>query len=243
MEGKAMEGIRNRRLRVASLAIGALFIITGIAAIAGGALLTGAAPVRGETGVPPAAVAGVLLWFVNDLGIVFIAVLAFPFLRRRSESLALGYVGIRVVECMVLVVGALCSLLVAGGWARAGAEAPLLTQAAELCYTPLTLIFLGAGGVVFTVLLLRSRMLPAWLATFGAVAYALLPPTAALSLLGIVDSARPGAGMLPMLPVIAFEFIALPLWLFVKGFAPPREAAVDAEVVEARLDGGQVQPA
>jgi hypothetical protein len=238
-----MKGIRDRQLRVASLAIGALFIITGIAAIVGGALLTGAAPVRGETGVPPAAVAGALLWFVNDVGIVFIAVLAFPILRRRSEPLALGYVGIRIVECVVLVIGALCSLLVAGGWARAGGEAALLTQAAELCYTPLTLIFLGAGGVVFTVLLLRSRMLPAWLATFGAIAYALLPPTAALSLLGLVDTAQPGTGMLPMLPVIAFEFIALPVWLFVKGFASPRESVVDAQEMAARPEGGHVQTA
>jgi hypothetical protein len=237
-----MKGIRDRRLRAASLAIGALFIITGVAAITGGALLTGAAPAQVGTGLPPAAVAGTLLYFVNDLGIVFIAVLAFPFLRRRSEPLALGYVGIRIVECVVLVIGALCSLLVAGGWARAGGEAALLTQAAELCYTPLTLIFLGAGGVVFTILLLRSRMLPAWLATFGVAAYALLPPTAALSLLGVVDSAQPGAGMLPMLPVIAFEFIGLPLWLFVKGFAPPRAAAADAEVTEARPEGGQMQP-
>jgi hypothetical protein len=238
-----MDGIVDRRLRIASLAIGALFIITCIAAIAGGALLTGAAPAQVGADLPPGAVAGALLYLINDLGIVFIAVLAFPFLRKRSEPLALGYVGIRVIECVVLVIGALCSLLVAGGWARAGGQAALLTQAAELCYTPLTLIFLGAGGVVFSVLLLRSRMLPAWLATFGAVAYALLPPIAALSLLGIVDSAQPGAGMLPMLPVIVFEFIALPLWLFVKGFAPPQEAAVNAEVAEARLEDGQVQAA
>jgi hypothetical protein len=238
-----MRGIQNSPLRVASLTMGALFIITGLAAIAGGSLLTGAAPPHHGTGLQSAAVAGILLYLVNDLGIVFIAVVAFPFLRQRSEPLALGYVGIRVIECVILVVGALCSLLVAGGWAAGGGEASLLKQAAELCYTPLTLIFLGAGGVVFTLLLLGSRMVPAWLATFGAIAYALLPPTAALSLLGLVDTAQPGTGMLPMLPVIAFEFIALPLWLFIKGFAPPQAAAVDAKVTGARLEGGQVQSA
>lgn len=41
---------------------------------------------------------GVLLSFVNSLAYVGIAVLLFPILKQRFESLVLEYVGFRVVE-------------------------------------------------------------------------------------------------------------------------------------------------
>ena len=41
---------------------------------------------------------GVLLELVNGVAYIGIAVLMFPILRQRFESLALGYVGFRAVE-------------------------------------------------------------------------------------------------------------------------------------------------
>lgn len=48
-------------------------------------------------------VLGVLLSFANGLAYVGIAVLLFPILRPRFESLALAYVGFRVVELITQI--------------------------------------------------------------------------------------------------------------------------------------------
>jgi hypothetical protein len=201
--------------RKTSIAIAVLFQATCAAAIIGGSMLDAAKPAA-SGGYPPEAAFGALLWFVNDLGMVFIAALAYPIVRRKSEGLALAYFGIRIVECMPLVIGAMASLAALKAADGSGA----LAEIAWLCFTPLTRLFLGVGGLLFSALLLGSRALPAWLAIFGLVSYAILPVVAVLDLLGL--SGTGVAGMLPMLPVIALEIIVLPGWLYIKGFSSPR---------------------
>jgi len=53
---------------------------------------------------------GVLLELINCAAVVGIAVMLFPILKRHSEALALGYVGIRVVEAAILIVAVISPL-------------------------------------------------------------------------------------------------------------------------------------
>jgi hypothetical protein len=48
---------------------------------------------------------GMLIELINDAAVVGIAVMLFPIFRKHSESIALGYVGFRVIEAAVLIVG------------------------------------------------------------------------------------------------------------------------------------------
>ena len=48
---------------------------------------------------------GVLLELINSVAVVGIAVLMFPILKKHNETIALGYVGIRVIESAILIVG------------------------------------------------------------------------------------------------------------------------------------------
>src|SRR5438270_9366794 len=52
-----------------------------------------------------------LLWSFNNIGIVFIAVFAFPLLRKLDEALAVGYLAARIIEGSIMMVGIVAALL------------------------------------------------------------------------------------------------------------------------------------
>jgi hypothetical protein len=52
-----------------------------------------------------------LLWSINNIGIVFIAVFAFGLLRKLDETLAAGYLASRIVEGTIMIVGIVATFL------------------------------------------------------------------------------------------------------------------------------------
>jgi hypothetical protein len=78
-------------------------------------------------------------------------------------------------------------------------------------------LFTGIGGLIFSYLLYRSKLVPRLISILGLIGYALLFTGTLLDMLGHVD--LDGAGMIVLLPGGLFEII-LPIWLIVKGFNP-----------------------
>src|SRR5215217_6720143 len=54
---------------------------------------------------------GALLWSINNIGIVFIAVFAFGLLRKLDETLAVGYLASRIIEGSIQMVGIIATFL------------------------------------------------------------------------------------------------------------------------------------
>jgi Domain of unknown function (DUF4386) len=54
---------------------------------------------------------GALLWSINNIGIVFIAVFAFGLLRKLDETLAVGYLACRIIEGTIMMVGIIATFL------------------------------------------------------------------------------------------------------------------------------------
>ena len=54
---------------------------------------------------------GVLLELITGAAVVGIGVLMFPILKKHNEPIALGYVGVRVIEGAIIVVGVIAPLL------------------------------------------------------------------------------------------------------------------------------------
>ena len=106
--------------------VGLLFLIATVSFSAGDTLIKGVLDrpdhLIGASGDATALAAGALLAFVDGLAVVGIAVLMFPFLRHTSESLALGYVGLRVAELGVVLLYMVAPLIVLalGNGARDG---------------------------------------------------------------------------------------------------------------------------
>ena len=48
---------------------------------------------------------GVLLYLIDCAAVVAIPIMLFPIFKKHNESLALGYVGSRIIESVTLIVG------------------------------------------------------------------------------------------------------------------------------------------
>ena len=177
---------------------------------------------------------GSLLWSINNIGIVFIAVFAFPLLRKLDEALAVGYLASRIIEGTIMMVGIAATLLLiplSQEFLKAGAPhgswfqtiGDILQHAKYLGLTALSLLMLGLGGLLFTWMLFRYRLVPRIIAVVGLIGYALVFLISIAAWFGLVDPS-PGAsgwGGILALPVAVFEIILLPFWLLFRGFKIP----------------------
>src|SRR3989440_8583646 len=146
-----------------------------------------------------------LLWSFNNIGIVFIAVFAFPLLRKLDEALAVGYLASRIIEGTIMMVGIVATLLLiplSQEFLKAGAPqnswfltlGDVLKQARFLGLTALSLPMLGLGGLFFTWLLFRFRLVPRLISVVGLIGYGLLIPASIAGLVGLIDVAPGGNG-------------------------------------------------
>jgi hypothetical protein len=176
------------------------------------------------------------------------AVTLYPVLRRQSESLALGYVTVRVVESSLIAVG-IVSLLavvtlrqdVAGA---AGTDnASLILSGRSLVAVHDATFLLGpafcaaiGNGLMLGYMMLRSGLVPRPFARFGIVAGSLALVTALLVLFGAYDQVS-GPSAILTLPEAVWE-LSLGIYLIAKGFNPSpilyddaRHAGVDGPLI------------
>lgn len=169
---------------------------------------------------------GVLFEFLNCFAVVGIAVMLFPILKQHNESIALGYVGFRIIEATILVVGLISPLalitfsreyVMAGATDATGFQT-LGTLAIEWRFRSgqMVPIFVGSGGLMLCYLLYQSKLIPRFISVWGLIGYASLLTGAILVIFGLIDI--DGAGMIAFLPGSIFELLLLPIWLFAKGF-------------------------
>ena len=225
----------NAAYRSTAVWVATLWLLTAFGAIAGTGLMNSVlnAPDYLSTAFPGSTtvIIGMLLWLINDFGIVLIGILLFPILKMRSERMALTYLSMRMFEAIFLVVGVIFAMLliplgqefIQGGATDATsyqALGSMLKQAEYWFMTPMQLIPLGLGGVVLTFFLYKTKLVPRSISVVGLVGYGMLVPGTILTLLGILDISPGAPGSLMVIPVAAFEIILMPIWLYAKGFNP-----------------------
>jgi hypothetical protein len=211
--------------------VGALFLIAMVTSLLGGVWLesmTGAADYPGEmSSQKTQVVLGVLLELVNCIAVVGIAAALFPLMRVQNEAVAAGYLGIRVVEAVVLSVAVISPLLLvtlSQDYVAAGASdaayfqtaGALVMAAREHLASLLTPVFFSLGALLLYYFLYRSRLVPRFISVWGFIAVAALFTWNLLVAFGLSVS----AGMVFVLPMILNE-IFLGIWLIAKGFDSP----------------------
>lgn len=226
--------------RSAEIMIAALFLATAVASISGVAILD---PILNAPDYLSRASAdtewialGALLWSVNNIGIVFIAVYAFPMLRKLDETLAVAYLTVRIIEGAVMLIGIAATLLLiplGEEFVRAGAPGgtwfqtigDVLRELKLLGLTKLSLPLLGLGGMIFVWQMFRFRLVPRAISAVGLIGYALVFVGGIASWFNLLDAAPFGPATFLAIPVALFEIVLLPFWLFSKGFQMPEENA------------------
>ncbi len=162
-------------------------------------------------------VTGAFLMFVNTGVDVGKAVLLFPILEKHSRRTALGYLSTMIVEVVFLGIGVLALLLIVplarhAGDTGAQTLGSILVQANAMAYQ-MGEMTLGVGASFVCWLLLRSRLVPGWLAVSGLIGYPILVAGTIAEFFGI------HIGLYLTIPGMFFELV-LPCWLFFKGFQP-----------------------
>jgi hypothetical protein len=220
--------------RTTAVATGVLFIIATVAALASTALL---APILGGPDYLARVASGpsqvelaALLQLIGALACPAIAMALYPVLRRHNEGLALGSVGLRLIEGVLSVAIAICLLLLvtlSRESVRAGAQASsavqvqaVLLMAARDWLGPVGgVVTFGLGALSYYAVFYRSRLVPRWLSGWGLLGATLVIVS---GLLVMFDLAEPLGSTQAILAVpIAVQEMVLAVWLIAKGFSRP----------------------
>lgn len=181
---------------------------------------------------------GEMLIFIMLAAMVGTAVLLWPVLRARSETIALGYVLARLIEVVTLAIGLVAGLLLVPlGWSAAdgvelaGADvlAETLKNASDWTgYLGAQMIF-SITALVLNWAFLRYGLVPRWLSVWGLVG---VPLMFLSGFLVMFESLNSSASTLNLLVVpLAVQEMAMAIWLIVKGFSDVGESESESEPV------------
>ena len=214
--------------RKTALAVGVLFILTFItsigAVIAYGPVLSDPNYITGA-GADTRVFLGAFLELFLILTNIGCAVVLFPLLKRTNETVALGYVTARLVECTFILVGLLSLLaIVTLRQGAAGADAGSLVLIGKSLRAIHDWTFLlgpgftdGIGtGLMLGYLMYRSGLVSQRMALFGVVGGPLLAASGIAVLFGAIPQGSPVQSIMTI-PEIVWEAF-LGLWLTFKGF-------------------------
>ncbi len=168
---------------------------------------------------------GVLLELMNGVAYIGIAVLMFPILRKRFESLALAYVGFRFVEFVMQIASDLSPLALLNlseAFAAAGAPevSAFQTLGASLladrywAFQMISITF-GLGGLLFYTMLYQLRLVPQFISIWGLIG-AIFVLISAPATMFEIDASSLGILML-------LNELFLGGWLIVRGFNQPQQ--------------------
>lgn len=223
----------ERYYRKTAAIVGALFIIATAASLASapflGSALEGSDYVLKLPATENNMVIASVLEIILAISLVAIGALMLPILRKHVDDLGTVYAGIRLVEAIFIVVGAvsLLYMLSVGQDFAVGRldETSAVSMGASLISLREwslifgTLIFLGIGGLTLNYGLYRSKLVPRWLSTWGIVGGVCILIYGTLGLFG-TDTSSFDATTLLALPIAVQEMV-FASWLIVKGFDTP----------------------
>ena len=179
---------------------------------------------------------GALFELIMAVAVAGIAFMIYPILRQIKEGLALWYVGTRITEGVLFIVGiiSLLSLLpLSQEFVKAGAPDASYFQTGGTLLLAASDHALMLGQTVFCVgalmlyyLLYQSRLIPRWLSVWGLIGVPLFVAAGFLLLFG----GDPNSTLSTLLySPLGLQEMVLAVWLIVKGFNSSAIASASAK--------------
>lgn len=214
----------NRRIAVI---VGSLFILADVATLLGtsltGPVFSDSHYLQNASGHASALKLGAVAEIFGALAVALIPAFLYPILRRFHEGIALGYLSIRIAEAFCVILSAVASLLLlslsqsyvgaSAAQAPSYAASGALVQGLNTWAFDLDPIVFGVGAMLFYYLLVRSRLVPAWLALWGLLGAVCVISAGLSGLFGSFGSLQYALAV-----PIAVQEMALAGWLIVVGF-------------------------
>lgn len=214
--------------RTAATVIGVLFLAADAAgaasALLAGRLVSAPANVAALQAHANRVVGAALLTLLMGMLLALIPVAGYPVFRRHDEVLATGYLVFRgALEMIGYAATAFVWLAMARLAPVPGTSGVLgaLARLPDAAITPYVDIVFSLGALMLSWLLLRSRLVPGWLAVWGLAGGALYLAQGA--------AAAFGSGWGPLMVPLAVQEVVLAIWLIVKGFTENITADADRE--------------
>jgi hypothetical protein len=222
--------------RKTALIAGVLFLITYITSI--GALvlfqpvLDDPAGYIAGAGADNRILLGAFLELLLIIANIGTAVVLFPILKRQNETLALGYVAARIVECVFIAVGVLAVLAVvtlrqdaAGGDTGAYAESLAAIKDWTFLLGPGFVVGIG-NGLILGYLMYASGLVPRPMAILGLIGGPLICLSGIGVMFDLFDAGSPPQAI-ATIPEFLWE-LSLGIYLTFRGFRPSPILSEDA---------------
>jgi Domain of unknown function (DUF4386) len=216
--------------RKTGIIVGLLFIVATVASILGsvslGSILGTPTFLGSVSAYGNQMITAVILWLIAATSAVATSFMLFPILRRHIESLALGYVVLRIFENVFYVVSALVllTILTVSQKYVAGAVDASYYQVLGSTLLALrewsgligTLLFAGLASMALNYILYQSKLIPRWLSVWGFIGAALIVLVGLLGIFGLGMGLTSPYALLAI--PIAVQEMVFAVWLIVKGF-------------------------
>lgn len=219
-----MDSYRNN-----AIIVGVLFIFATVFSILSGFFLgsTLDAPISLVTVNANAnqVIMAVILQLIAAISAFGTAVFIYPILKKFIESLAIAYVGLRLLENTFYIIGvvSLITLLTLSqeyvGAINASYQplSNLVMALYDWALTFGTVIIFGIGSITLNYVLYQSKLVPRWLSGWGLIGAVLIILFGLIGLTSIQPSSTDSTLTLLALPIAAQEMV-FGVWLIVKGF-------------------------
>jgi len=178
-----------------------------------------------------------LLVLISAFASASIAIWLYPILKKHHKALALGSVGFRLMEGMLIIIGvvALLSLLtLSQEYVRAGASnaslyqvSGTLLQTVKTWAGQLSVLAFITGALMYYYVFYQSKLVPQWLSGWGFLGAALTLASALLAIAGLLTPLSTVFILFNL--VILVQEMVLAVWLIVKGFNPSAIASLSAK--------------
>lgn len=197
-----MKTIRSNKRKL-EITAGVAFFIATLAYATGNGLLNTAITTQAVAHESSKLALGSALEGINTIAVIVIGLCLWALLKPHKSNLATGYLISRIVEGIILAIGALVPL-----FATALSETALV-QNRELTFF-IAMLVLGVYSTYFFIKLINSSFVPKWLTLLGIVGYI------GLTVYSVVGLALGQQWMWLFVPGGLFE-VVFPVYLIVKG--------------------------
>lgn len=171
---------------------------------------------------------GAFFQFLMMAAYVALAITLYPILRKYNESLALGYVGFRLVAAVLIVIGVILLFLLltlSREFVKAGMPASshfqtigeMLRTGRDLINHVGTILVLCMGGLLFNFLLYQTNLVPRWLSGWGLAGTVLAVIASFLFIFRVVNLLTSVFLSFPL----ALQELVFAACLLIKGFNSP----------------------
>lgn len=156
------------------------------------------------------------------------ALILYPILRNYSKSLAIGFVGFRIIAGVFQIVGVIALpifILLSQEFLTSASQevsyfqtfGDVLKLGRDLANHMGVMLATGIGNLMLFYMLYKTKLIPRWLSSWGLIGNTLAMLASLLILFRLIDVISPQFIVLTI-PLVLQE-IVLAVWLIVKGFS------------------------